>query len=378
MKKLVSSIIALTVSASSLFGQNLTGVWQGTLNQGRAPQRIVIRIYPSENGSNSKALLYSIDDATAPIPASEVVVRGSTVRMLFPGMIAKYEGKLSADTQSITGEWSQGSAPSPLTFVRATNESAWAIPAPPPSPRPMASDADPKFEVATVKPSAPDRKGRSIRVQGRRLVTTETTLGYLIAFAYGIHRQQIIDAPAWLDSDKYDVTGEPEGDGQPSEQQWKTMVRKLLTERFQLAFHREKKEIPVYVLTLDKKGPRLTRSAGDSDRLAGMGFRGRPGAFFAHNGNMADFAGFLQTSVVDRPVLDKTGISGRFDFTLDWTPDDFELARLGIEQAPSSPAANANPDLFTALKQQLGLRLDAGRTQAEVLVMVRVERPSEN
>jgi uncharacterized protein (TIGR03435 family) len=109
-----------------------------------------------------------------------------------------------------------------------------------------------------------------------------------------------------------------------------------------------------------------------------MGFRGRPGAFFSHNGNMADFAGFLQTSVVDRPVLDKTGISGRFDFTIDWTPDDFELARLGVEQPPTSPDTNANPDLFTALKQQLGLRLEAGKTQAEVLVIVRVERPSGN
>ncbi len=109
------------------------------------------------------------------------------------------------------------------------------------------------------------------------------------------------------------------------------MVRKLLADRFQLAFHRDTREISVYTLTVEKTGTKLTKSEGDLDRLAGMGFRGRPGAFFSHDGNMADFTGFLQTSVVDRPVIDKTGISGRFDFTLDWTPDEFELARLGIE-----------------------------------------------
>ena len=155
------------------------------------------------------------------------------------------------------------------------------------------------------------------------------------------------------------------------------MVRKLLADRFRLALHREQRELSVYILTRDKAGPKLTKSVGDPDRLAGMGFRGRPGAFFAHNANMADFVSFLQIAMVDRPVINKTDISGRFDFVLDWTPDDFELARLGVER-PSSPDGTPNPDLFTAIRQQLGLRLEPTKAGAEVYVIDHVERPSGN
>jgi uncharacterized protein (TIGR03435 family) len=241
----------------------------------------------------------------------------------------------------------------------------------------MVQDINPSFEVATVKQSAPDQKGRSIHVQGRRFFTTETTLGYLIAWAYGIHARQIAGAPEWVDREKYDLMGEAEGDGQPNERQWKAMVQKLLADRFRLAFHREEREIPVLVLMTEKAGQKLTKSSGSPDRLSGMGFRGRPGAFFAHDANMADFASFMQIAMVDRPVIDKTDIAGRFDFVLDWNPDDFELARLSVERSAAMEAA-PNPDLFTAIRQQLGLRLEGTKATAEVFVIDSAERPSAN
>lgn len=378
MRNLAFWIVALFIlGTNELFCQSLSGVWQGTLQSSEnREQRLVVKIDAMAGPANLTAMLYAIDKPGTPIPASAVVVRGSSVKLSFPGMIATYEGILARDGNSITGTWSQG-APVPLKLTRATPETAWAIPAPPDAPKPMAQESNPSFEVATVKPSAPDQRGRSIHVQGRRFSTTETTLGYLIAWAYGLHARQIAGAPEWVDREKYDLMGEAENDGQPNERQWKGMVQKLLADRFLLVFHREQREIPVYVLMAEKTGQKLTKSSGNPDRLAGMGFRGRPGAFFAHDANMADFASFMQIAMVDRPVIDKTGIAGRFDFVLDWNPDDFELARLGAERSAAMEAA-PNPDLFTAIRQQLGLRLEGTKTPAEVFVIDRAERPSAN
>ena len=108
-----------------------------------------------------------------------------------------------------------------------------------------------------------------------------------------------------------------------------------------------------------------------------MLFRGL-GVLPATNATIADLAGVMQTAVLDRPVVDKTGLAGRYDFTLRWTPDESQFAGLGVQVPPPSNDPNAPPGLFTAIQEQLGLKLDAARAPTEVLVIDRVEKPSEN
>jgi uncharacterized protein (TIGR03435 family) len=264
-----------------------------------------------------------------------------------------------------------------LNLQHVTGDAAWPIPEPPVRLKPMAADANPVFEVATIKPSKPETQGKGIAVRGRGFSTINTSVSDLITFAYGLHARQITGGPAWIESDKYDLTAKPDGEGQPNDKQWKAMLQKLLADRFQLSFHRDKKDLSVFAIVIGKNGPKLTKSAGDPNGLPSLFFRGL-GVLPVRNATMADFAGVMQTAVLDRPVVDQTGLVGRFDFELKWTPDETQFAGLGIRpQAPSDDPA-APPDLFTAMQEQLGLKLQPTKAPVEVLVIDRVEKPSEN
>ena len=376
MKKLMLGIIAFAaLPGGALLAQSITGTWQGTLQAGR-DLRTVIKISTTDKDT-LKGVMYSIDQGAQGIPANPVTRQGSTVKMSVPGIGGAYEGKLSADGNSITGTWSQGPKPLPLNLTRATAETAWAIPEPPAPPKPMAADANPVFEVATIKPSQPDRPGKTFLVRGRQFSTVNTTLSDIMTFAYGIHARQITGGPAWLESDKYDITAKPDGDGQPNEKQWKAMVQKLLADRFKLTFHRDKKELSVYAIVVGKTGPKLTPSQGDPNGLPTLFFR-KLGELTVRNATMTDFAGTMQGAVLDRPVVDQTEIHGRYDFTLSWTPDEFQFTSFGVRITPPADNTDAPPDLFTAIQQQLGLRLESTKAPAEVLVIDGVEKPSEN
>lgn len=378
MKKLTRVMIALALfpGAALLATEDITGTWQGTLQPGQE-LRIVVKISKAD-GNTLKAVMYSIDQGPQPIPVKSVSLQGSGVRMSVEAVGGTYEGKLSADGTSIAGAWTQGSKPLPLILKRASPETEWAIPEPPPPQKPMSADANPAFEVATIKPSKPGTPGRAFSVRGREFSTFNTTVSDMMVFAYGVHARQIVGGPAWLETDKYDLVARPDGEGQPNDKQWKTMIQKLLADRCQLTFHRDKKELSVYALVVAKGGPKLTKSDGDPNGLPGMFFAGL-GNLPARNATMADFAGLMQSAVLNRPVVDQTGLQGRFDFTLKWTPDEFQFAGFGPRAAASAgDTADAPPDLFTAVQQQLGLKLESTKAPAEVLVIDRVEKPSEN
>lgn len=325
-----------------------------------------------------KAAMYSIDQGGQPIGASAITLQGSTIKISIAAIGGTYEGTLNAGTNSIAGTWTQGQSPLPLNLVRVTNDTAWAIPEPPPPMKPMAADADPTFEVATIKPSIPDSPGKGIRVnRARQFSTLNTTVSDLITFAYGIHPKQITGGPDWLDKEKYDLMAEPEGEGQPNDKQWKTMLQKLLADRFQLKFHREKADLSVYAIVVGKNGSKMAKSQGDPNGLPGM-FFSKLGALTCSNATMADFAGLMQSTVLDRPVVDQTALPGRYDFTLNWTPDQFQFGGRGGTAPPPADDAAAPPDLFTAMQEQLGLRFEATKAPADVLVIDRLEKPSAN
>jgi uncharacterized protein (TIGR03435 family) len=375
MKKLMLWIIALAaLPGSALFAQDITGTWQGTLLAGKQELRTVIKISKADGGG-LKAVLYSIDQSGAGL-AGAVTLEGSIVKMSIPGLGGAYEGKLDGDAVSLTGTFSQGPAKLPLNLKHVNDDAAWAIPAPPVPLKAMPADADPVFDVTVIKPSDLGAPGKGIRVQGRQLSTLNFSVSDMITFAYGIHVRQITGAPAWIESEKYNVTAKPAGEGQPNTKQWKIMLQKMLADRFQLTFHHEKKELSVYAITVGKNGPKLTKSAGDPNGLYGAG--GPPGAFSARNANMGDFAEVMQSTMLDRPVVDQTGLSGRFDFQLKFTPDETQYAGAGARVPPPADDATAPPDLFTALQEQLGLKLQATKAPVDVIVIDRVQKPSAN
>ena len=258
------------------------------------------------------------------------------------------------------------------------------------------------FDVTSVKPN-PREEGRGGALQPGRFAQTSVTLRQLIRMAYGT--SQTVGGPSWVDSDRFDVDGRgafdlsgflPGPDGSPPRVY--VMLQRLLEERFKLALHKQVQERPVYALVVARHdqqlGPRLQRSAIDCDALiAAVRQNGRPpappepgqapncsmrimpGHLVADSVNMSQLAGALTSPIADRVVLDRTGLIGRFNVELEWTPD---LLAPSNRQDGIAPAADAPPSLFTAVQEQLGLKLDGTTAPIEVLVVDRAEQPTAN
>jgi uncharacterized protein (TIGR03435 family) len=365
-------------SATPANPQDLTGTWQGTLHAGQ-DLRLVLKVTKGEGGAYA-ATAYSIDQGGASIPVSKLTLESGTVKMAVAAIGGTYEGKMSSDGNSIVGNWSQGPNPLPLTYIRATPATEWTIPTPPPPVPPMAANADPGFDVATIKPSEPGKQGKGFGFRAGHFVTFNTNMNDLIAFAYGLHSKQIVDAPAWFGTDLFDIEAKPDTEGRPNLKQMGIMVQKLLTERFQLKFHHDQRELSVYAITVAPGGPKMTKSTAAPTDPQGFGFRAL-GDLNVRNMNMKDFATWMQSGVMDRPVVDQTGLTDRYDFPLKWTPDDSQFAQFrGVVATPPPPTEdpNAPPSLYTAVTEQLGLKIGPAKLPDDVIVIDHAEKPSAN
>jgi uncharacterized protein (TIGR03435 family) len=234
------------------------------------------------------------------------------------------------------------------------------------------------FEVATIKPTPPDFRARYMTMQGaHQFVAKGYTLRFLVSAAYNLPPRAITGGPDWIDIERYDVTAATPGETRPSAEQQMAMVRDLLTERFNLKFHTEPKEFPVYVLTVAKGGPKLKESATPDAQpmLVSTVFPGDRIALPARNATMAQFASTLQRAILDRPVLDKTDLSGKYDFDLEWTYDD---TQFGGNLPPLAAQTSGKPDFLAALQQLLGLKLESSKATIDAIVMDDVKKPSEN
>ena len=232
----------------------------------------------------------------------------------------------------------------------------------------MAAEAHPVFEVATIKPSDPNDRSEGFHSNGRRIYIENQTVNKMLIFAYAVHSKQVVGGPDWFGTERFDINGVPDVEGVPNMRQQQEMVQKLLADRFGLKFHREKRELAVYALTDAKAGPKLTKSQGDPNGLGDQTGNGNMGemTYKFTNNTMDDFALCMQF-YVDRPVVNQTGLTGRWDFVLKWTTNDLKAAD-----------PNAAPGMFTAIQEQLGLKLEAVKAPAEVLVVDHAERPSAN
>jgi uncharacterized protein (TIGR03435 family) len=356
---------------------DIAGDWQGTL-QAQKSLRLVLRITKTDKGWSGT--MYSIDQGAQPIQATSVALDGSTFKYTVDLIGGSYQGTLSADGNSVAGTWTQGPTPQLLTLVRATKETAWEIPAPPPPPKLMAADADPSFDVVTIKPNNSGATSmQGLFVRGRNFTIRNGSLGDLIAFAYNVQVKQVVNGPEWRDKDRYDIDGVPDKEGVPSDKQLRTMMRKLLTDRFKMTFHQEKRELPAYVLAVAKGGQKLTATQLNGP-LPGFGMRPGAGGLTLNvvNATMADFTSFLQMLVLDRPVVDQTALAGRFDFKLTFTPDDSQFNGHPPKSPTQTEGTESSPGLFEAIQQQAGLKLEAQKTSVDVIALDHVEKPSAN
>jgi len=366
-------------AATAASATDIVGIWQGKLHieQANRDLRIEAKIAKGTDGVY-KATFYSIDQGGQPIVATKTTFENGTLIFTIDMISGKYEGKMSPDGKTITGTWTQGPNPLALVLERTDQDNAWPIPEPA---KPMAADANPGFDVVTVKPSDPGRQGKGFGFRGTHFRTFNTNMNDLVAFAYGLHSKQIVGAPDWFGTELFDIDGTPDVPGQPSLHQMELMVQKLLPDRFALKFHHEQRELPVYIITVANGGPKMTKTTAGPNDQQGFGFRGL-GDLIVRNMSMAEFATWMQSGVMDKPVVDHTGLTDKYDFTLKWTPDDSQFAQFRGAVPPPPPAAgdnpNAPPSLYTAVQEQLGLKIEAGKAMDDVIVIDHVEKPSPN
>jgi uncharacterized protein (TIGR03435 family) len=226
----------------------------------------------------------------------------------------------------------------------------------------------PAFEVASIKPSSPASPPVSIqRLPGGRLVTSNTSLPMLIQWAYQMDEGRLIGVPAGFSSLRFDVVAKaPEPEPAPGQMQ--LMMRALLAERFKLAVHHDTRELTAYTLVTEPGGPKV-RVVTTGESAGPNPFKMTDSGTLIGTSVTADMLATVLSNQLGRPVQNTSGFTGRFDFTLQWAPD---TAALPVD------AAN-RPSLFTAIREQLGFRLDARRTPTDVVVIDHVEKtPSEN
>jgi uncharacterized protein (TIGR03435 family) len=249
------------------------------------------------------------------------------------------------------------------------------------------------FEVASIKPNTSGATSMKFPFpSGGRFNGTNVNLKTLITFAYGVQGFMLEGAPGWLSSDRYDITAKA-AESNVSIAQVREMLQSLLADRFHLAAHRETKEVPVYTILEAKNGSKLEESRpgscvdGNMPRPAanqpqpivcGSFFTG-PSSLDVRKMSLTQIASTLSI-VLGRTVVDKTGLTGTYDFHLEFAPDETVNLVVGRSAGPDdNDPDRSGPSIFTALQQKLGLRLESQRGPGEVLIIDRIERiPAAN
>jgi len=251
----------------------------------------------------------------------------------------------------------------------------------------------PSFEVVSIKPSnSGDRRTMFSLQPDGRFTAVNVTVKSLIQSAYGnIKDFQISGGPGWVSSDLFDINAT--SDGPIDRDKLALVLQSLLAERFQLDVRREIRELPVYTLVVDKNGPKFKEADESFPSIIDLAGRGSPrggharppamrlraGSLTAQEVDMSAFA-FQLSNFLGRSVVDQTRLTAKYDLKLEWTPDENQAANLremGVAER-EIPAVDPGPSLFTALQEQLGLKLESAKGPVEVFMIERIERPSEN
>jgi uncharacterized protein (TIGR03435 family) len=259
----------------------------------------------------------------------------------------------------------------------------------------------PSFEVATIKPSDPGQRGQQIMNQpGGRLVIRGMPVLGMVTFAYNVRSFQVIGGPGWTSNDRWDIEARAEEGSIPppvfppdpsKPNPMALRLQSLLEDRFQLKLHRETKEQPIYELSIAKSGPKIKLNDDQTpfqppERGAPPPPSLQPGtlprfSMRVGRGNLEavsmDINSVVQTlsNLLGRTVVDKTGLKGFYDVKMTWTPDPALQGPPGGDAPPVDPSG---PSIFTAIQEQLGLKLDSTKGPVDVIVIDTVQKPSEN
>lgn len=370
-------LLLLATLPGALLAQALEGSWQGTLslpNQNREI-RMVFKI--TKDGNGHQGMFYNLD-AGRQFNLGAITLQGNVVRIAAPGMGATYDGKMEADGNSINGALTQGGNTLQLALKRATATTAWELPPPPTVPKPLPEGTKLEFEVASIKPMPVGQPGGG----GFNVTATElrgrSSLAQLITFAYVLHRSQISGLPGWAETDRYEIVAKLPPGGDPSDVQIRAMLQNLIKSRFDLSARMEKRELSVYAIDVGREGAagiKMVKNTASGARTSVQGL----GKVRFQGITMANLASILQMRVLDRPVIDQSGLTDRYDFTLDWRPDEFQFPNVPAAQRDAAIAnADALPDLFAAFQQQLGMKLASTKARTDALIIEKVSKPSEN
>lgn len=241
----------------------------------------------------------------------------------------------------------------------------------------------PSFEVATIRPSKPGRFGEDLDESNNRLTIQNYSLRHLIREAYGLKSDsQIIGGPVWIDTQRFDIVAKVDDaevarmdkmEGSESDREWDRMLQSLLADRFQLRATHGQRALPVFALVVTRSGPKIKStpeksSSASPDSDSGVNIHN--GELTARATSMDSFADVLtgMRDMANRVVINRTGLAGDYDFQLDWSRD------RGDGASQDSPY----PGLFTALEEQLGLKLKSARAQVDVVVIESATQPSVN
>jgi uncharacterized protein (TIGR03435 family) len=243
-----------------------------------------------------------------------------------------------------------------------------------------AQEPTPRFEVASIKPLPADSNIAGYRPEPTRFSGYFSVID-AVSYAYQIEPNRIVDEPRWAQDQRYEINARTR-ERKPGE--LLPMMRNLLAERFALKVHRELRPMPAYALSLARPdrslGPSLQRVARDCKAAPAKDSGGcwhsfGVGRYRASGQEWKAFVSILEISLTGRPIVDKTGLSGQFDITVEWNPDIRRVPE-SIINPPTLEELEARPVLFTAFREQLGLRLEPDTAPVEVLVIDSVERPT--
>ena len=249
----------------------------------------------------------------------------------------------------------------------------------------------PTFEVVSVKPyKQQDQYGGSMtRMMPDGFTATGVTLNLLLRMAYDMQDREILSAPEWVSSDRYDIKSKIDDadieafsklKGEQSQTVRQQMLQSLLADRFKLAVHHETREWPIYTLVVAKNGSKLQETKPD-DSKGGGSFSVSRDKMTGHGVSVSSIVRLLSQQL-GRHIIDKTGLTSKYDFTLTWTPEESDghmlsAASAGNTGAAAPPVPDSNgPSIFTALQEQLGLKLESQKGPVDVLVIDHVEKPT--
>jgi uncharacterized protein (TIGR03435 family) len=254
----------------------------------------------------------------------------------------------------------------------------------------------PAFEVVSVNPNESGSGSVRVNLPDDGYSVTNIPLKLLISSAYGIKQEQISGAPSWVESARYDIKAKVAVSDvaalrRLSMGERNSMLQQVLTDRFKLKAHRGQQELPVYELVIAKNGPKLKEAtpgdtyangikAPDGVARAGMIWM-IPGQFKGQAIPISNLARLLSRQL-GRTIVDRTGLTGKYDIRLKWDPEESRgpmfAGPIGANQQTTPPSDSSEPSIFTALREQLGLRLQSTKGPVETLVIDHIERPSEN